>query len=75
MRPLAVPVLKTMFSDKYVLVKKSKRGACRQNAATVLPDRTAATSYIYSSLSSFEFDIVGNGAPHDGKVPSSAAPM
>ena len=24
-------------------VKKGKRGACRQKAATVLPDRTAAT--------------------------------
>ena len=24
-------------------VKKSKRGACKQKAATVLPDRTAAT--------------------------------
>ena len=24
-------------------VKKSKRGACRQKAATVLPNRTAAT--------------------------------
>ena len=51
------------------LVKKGKRGAFKQKAATVLPDRTAATLYIYSSLSSFEFDIVGYGAPHDGKVP------
>ena len=25
------------------LVKKGKRGACRHKAATVLPDRTAAT--------------------------------
>ena len=33
-------------------VKKGKRGACKQKAATVLPDRTAATYYI------FEFDIV-----------------
>ena len=47
------------------IVKKGKRGACRQKAATVLPDRTAATYCIYSSLSSFEFDIVGYGAPHD----------
>ena len=39
-------------------VKKGKRGACKQKAATVLPDRTAATLHIYSSLSSFEFDIV-----------------
>ena len=46
-------------------VKNSKRGACRQKAATVLPDRTAATYCIYSSLSSFEFNIVGYGAPHD----------
>ena len=46
-------------------VKNSKRGACGQKAATVLPDRTAATYCIYSSLSSFEFDIVGYGAPHD----------
>ena len=46
-------------------VKKSKRGACQQKAATVLPDRTAATYCIYSSLSSFEFNIVGYGAPHD----------
>ena len=56
-------------------VKKGKRGACRQKVATVLPDRTAATEYIYSSLSSFEFDIVGYGASHDGVVPTSAAPM
>ena len=46
-------------------VKKSKRGACQQKAATVLPDRTAATYFIYSSLSFFEFDIVGYEAPHD----------
>ena len=46
-------------------VKKGKRGACRQKATTVLPDRTTATYCIYSSLSSFEFDIVGYGAPHD----------
>ena len=46
-------------------VKKGKRGACRQKAATVLPNRTAATYCMYSSLSSFEFDIVGYGAPHD----------
>ena len=39
-------------------VKKGKRGACKQKAATVLPNRIAATWYIYSSLSSFEFDIV-----------------
>ena len=42
-------------------VKKGKRSACRQKATTVLPDRTAATYCIYSSLSSFEFDIVGYG--------------
>ena len=46
-------------------IKKAKRGACRQKAATVLPDRTAATYCMYSSLSSFEFDVVGYGAPHD----------
>ena len=46
-------------------VKNSKRGACRQKAATVLPDRTAPTYCIYSSLSSFELNIVGYGAPHD----------
>ena len=46
-------------------VKKSTRGACQQKATTVLPDRTAATYCIYSSLSSFEFDIVEYGAPHD----------
>ena len=46
-------------------VKNSKRGACRQKAATVLPDRTAATYCICSSLSSFEFNIVGYGTPHD----------
>ena len=39
-------------------VKKGKRGACKQKAATVLPNCTAATQYIHSSLSSFEFDIV-----------------
>ena len=50
-------------------VKKGKRGACKQKASTVLPDRTAATLYIYSSLSSFVFDIVGYGVPHNGKVP------
>ena len=49
----------------YSIVKNDKRGACQQKAATVLPDRTAATYCIYSSLSSFEFDIVGYGAPHD----------
>ena len=27
----------------YESVKKGKRGACKQKAATVLPDRTAAT--------------------------------
>ena len=42
-------------------VKKSKRGACQQKAATVLPNRTAAAIYIFSSLSSFEFDIVRYG--------------
>ena len=46
-------------------VKKGKRGACKQKAATVLPDRITATYCIYSSLSSFEFDIVGYGEPHD----------
>ena len=51
------------FPDAYV--KKSKRGACRQKAATVLHDRTAATYYIYYGLSSFGFNIVGYGAPHD----------
>ena len=47
------------------MLRKSKRGACRQKAATVLPNRTAAAKGIYSDLSSFEFDIVGYGAPHD----------
>ena len=51
--------------NRLVCVKKGKRGACQQQAATVLPDRTAATYCIYSSLSSFEFNIVGYGAPHD----------
>ena len=51
-------------------VKKGKRGACQQKAATVLPNRTAATYSIYSSLSSFEFDVIGYGAPYDGKIPS-----
>ena len=27
----------------YAVVKKGKRGACKQKAATVLPNRTAAT--------------------------------
>ena len=31
--------------------------------------------FTLSSLSSLDFDIVGYGAPHDGKVPPSAAPM
>ena len=39
-------------------VKNDKRGACKHKAATVLPNRTTATYFIYSSLSSFEFDIV-----------------
>ena len=42
-------------------VKKGKRGACRQKAATVLPNRTAATYCICPSLSFFEFDIVRYG--------------
>ena len=42
-------------------VKKSKRGACEQKAATVLPNRTAATLCICSSLSFLEFDIVRYG--------------
>ena len=42
-------------------VKKSKRGACEQKAATVLSNRTAATQCIRSSLSFFEFDIVRYG--------------
>ena len=50
-------------------VKNGKRGACQQKAATVLSDRTAATCCICSSVSSSEFNIVGYGAPHDGKVP------
>ena len=55
-------------------VKKGKRDACQQKAATVLTNRTAATQCIYSSLSSFEFDIIGYGAPYDGKIPLQAAP-
>ena len=50
-------------------VKKGKRGACQQKAATVLTNRTAATQCIYSSLSAFEFDIIGYGAPYDGNIP------
>ena len=42
-------------------VKKGKRGAYRQKAATVIPNRTAAILCIFSSLSSFEFDIVRYG--------------
>ena len=49
----------------WLVVKNGKRGACRQKAATVVPNRTAAAKCIYSSLSSFEFDIVGYEAPHD----------
>ena len=30
-------------SQNKTIVKKSKRGACEQKAATVLPNRTAAT--------------------------------
>ena len=45
----------------YVFVKKDKRGACQQKAATVLPNCTAATECIRSSLSFFEFDIVRYG--------------
>ena len=33
-------------------VKKGKRGACRQKAATVLPHRSAAAKYIYSRKTS-----------------------
>ena len=43
------------------IVKKGKRGACRQKAATVLPNRTATTYCICPSLSFFEFDIVRYG--------------
>ena len=42
-------------------VKKSKRGACEQKAATVLPNRTAATLCICPSLSFFGFNIVRYG--------------
>ena len=55
----------TEFDSTGHHVKKGKRGACRLKATSVLPDLTAATYCIYSSLSSFEFDIVGYGAPHD----------
>ena len=42
------PSTRHSFKDKAhrvtkVGIKKGKRGACRQKAATVLPDRTAAT--------------------------------
>ena len=42
-------------------VKKGKRGACEQKAATVLPNCTGATYCICSSLSSFKFNIAGYG--------------
>ena len=32
-----------LFGSAWNSVKKSKRGACEQKAATVLPNRTAAT--------------------------------
>ena len=63
------PLIATEFDSIRHHVKNGKRGACQQKAATVLSDRTAAACCIYSSLSSFEFNIVGYGAPHDGKVP------
>ena len=64
-----VTLIATEFDSIRHHVKKSKRGTCRQKAATVLHDRTAATYCFYSSLSSFEFNIVGYGAPYDGKIP------
>ena len=53
-----ITLLTTEFDSIGDHVKKDKCGACKHKAATVLPSRTAATQYIYSSLSSFEFDIV-----------------
>ena len=38
-----VTLIATEFDSIGHHVKKGKRGACRQKAATVLPDRTAAT--------------------------------
>ena len=57
-----IPMWKPEFDSRIGHhVKKSKRGACEQKAATVLPNRTAATLCICSSLSFFEFDIVRYG--------------
>ena len=53
-----ITLLTTEFDSIGHHVKNDKRGACKHKAATVLPNRTAATEYIYSSLSSFEFNIV-----------------
>ena len=53
-----VAMLAIEFDSIIHHVKKGKRSACRHKAATVLPNRTAPTLKIYSSLSSFEFDIV-----------------
>ena len=53
-----ITLLTTEFNSVGHHVKNDKRGACRHKAVTVLPSRTAATEYIYSGLSSFEFDIV-----------------
>ena len=38
-----VTLIATEFDSIGHHVKKGKRGACQQKAATVLPDRTAAT--------------------------------
>ena len=41
-QPVTLKIVKSMDRTKD-FVKKSKRGACEQTAATVLPNRTAAT--------------------------------
>ena len=53
-----ITLLTTEFDSIRHHVKNDKRGACKHKAATILPNRAAATEYVYSSLSSFEFDIV-----------------
>ena len=52
-----ITLLTTEF-DSIGHVKNDKCCACKHKAAMVLPNRSAAALYIYSGLSSFEFDIV-----------------
>ena len=47
-----ITLLTTEFDSIGHHVKNDKRGACKHKAATVLPNLTAATKYIYSSWSS-----------------------